>query len=198
MPEKRGFFSFGFRVFVYLTAAFIVSNTLLYYTTDYSLGGSYYDTLVIFNIAKHATLVFTLTVNSLVYLVALGLVVSAALVMSHRISGPMYRFEKTARAVEAGDLTVVTSLRNNDYMRPQAEELNAAIKNMRERFAAITSRAASLKRKSDALEAEVPVVPSVSDGVLALIDGMKADNAEIKETLSYFKARRHDTGTRTA
>ena len=189
MTEKRAFFSFGFKVFVYLLAAFLVSNALLYYTTNYSLGGSYYETLVVLNVARHATIMYTVTVNALLHLTALGLVFMAALVMSHNISGPLYRLEKTARALEEGDLTVTTSLRNSDYIRPQAEELNNAVANMCEKLAAVESGAASLKQKTASIEAIASVSMRQGGEILTLIAEMQAETGKVKDALSFFKTR---------
>lgn len=187
MPDRAHFISFGFRVFLYLVGGLLVSDALMYYFTDHSLGDSYYDALVVLNIAKHTTLVTTVTVNSVIHISVLVLIFAAALLLSHRISGPMYRFEQVARSVSEGDLTVNVRLREKDYMKEQAEELSAGIKSMRESIGEVDGASGAMRDRLSALERMVSSGGADPDGVNELVKGMKSDVAEIKGALSRFK-----------
>ena len=57
----------------------------------------------------------------------LALMLLIAVFVSHRFAGPVYRFEKSAQAVAAGDLTHRVCLRTGDELVELQEEFNAMI-----------------------------------------------------------------------
>jgi methyl-accepting chemotaxis protein len=64
----------------------------------------------------------------------LGLaVVVVTLLMSHRIAGPLWRVEQTAKAVGEGDLTCEIHLRKNDELRTLADQMNKMTKLLRKK-----------------------------------------------------------------
>jgi len=189
MPEKNGFLSFGFRVFIYIFLAIAISNTLLYYAANYSIAGSYYEALVVLNVARHSAVVFSLTANAFVQAAALALIFLASLVMTHRISGPMYRFEKAAEKIAEGDLAFIINLREHDFMKPQAEGLNEAISAMRGKLAEATTYTAELKKKAADLERSLYSDGMTQEQVSGIVKGMKSDIEGIKDSLSHFKTR---------
>lgn len=56
--------------------------------------------------------------------VALGYVILNALKISNRIAGPMYRLRKTLEDVKAGDFTSRATLRDSDFLKVFADDLN--------------------------------------------------------------------------
>ncbi len=69
--------------------------------------------------------------------VSMGLVAVVAVVLtlydSHRIGGPLYRFQTNLKQIGLGDLTLVTRLRDRDELTPMSEALNEMTRNLRER-----------------------------------------------------------------
>lgn len=59
------------------------------------------------------------------------------IMLSHRIAGPLYRFEKTVKDIEMGDLTTRISLRKKDEMVVLKEALNTLVDSMDRRMARI-------------------------------------------------------------
>ena len=57
-------------------------------------------------------------------IISLILVGTFFLVLSHRIAGPIYRFEKTVASIEQGDLTVKIFLRDHDELRDLGNHIN--------------------------------------------------------------------------
>ncbi len=57
----------------------------------------------------------------------LGIIFLVSLFVSHRFAGPIYRFEKSAQSVAAGDLTHRVSLRTGDELLELQEEFNAMV-----------------------------------------------------------------------
>jgi len=55
----------------------------------------------------------------------------AGIIISHRIAGPMYRFEKSAEAIRNGDLSVNFHVRKSDEMRATATVLEDMVESLR-------------------------------------------------------------------
>lgn len=51
--------------------------------------------------------------------------------VSHRIAGPMYHFEKSARAIRDGDLSVNFNIRKSDEMKDAASSLEGMMETLR-------------------------------------------------------------------
>jgi len=67
-------------------------------------------------------------------IVLLGIAVAAiSLVMSHRIAGPLWRLEQTAKSVGEGDLTCEIHLRNTDEIKSLADQMNRMTSRLRTR-----------------------------------------------------------------
>ncbi|MBI5885671.1 MAG: methyl-accepting chemotaxis protein [Deltaproteobacteria bacterium] len=66
------------------------------------------------------------------------------LFVSHRIAGPLYRFEKSLDELAEGDLTHRSRLRNADELKPFAERLNAFSEKMESSVGRIKRESASL------------------------------------------------------
>lgn len=59
------------------------------------------------------------------FFVVLGLYVLHALFVSHRVGGPAYRLAQTAKQIGGGNLGVRIKLRRNDYLKAEADAVNA-------------------------------------------------------------------------
>ena len=93
-------------------------------------------------------------------LMFLGIVLIVSLVVSHRMAGPIFKFEKSCDTVAEGDLTHRVYLRQGDHLMDLQEHFNnmvsamhEAVKEM-EKFRADAS-AAGMKDKADALDAKM-------------------------------------------
>lgn len=62
-----------------------------------------------------------------------------SLLVSHRIAGPLFNFRRVLKTVGEGDLTVRVTIRRHDYLREEADSINAMI-------AGLASRMLELRR----------------------------------------------------
>ncbi|MFH1726137.1 MAG: methyl-accepting chemotaxis protein [Elusimicrobiota bacterium] len=60
-------------------------------------------------------------------IIFLGIMGVVTLFVSHRWAGPIYRFERSARAIATGDLTHRVSLRTGDELMELQDEINAMV-----------------------------------------------------------------------
>lgn len=72
------------------------------------------------------------------------------ILLSHRIAGPLYRFEKTVKDIEAGDLTTRINLRKKDEIVTLKESLNVLVESMDKRIGRIKKNISELRTLSDA------------------------------------------------
>ncbi len=93
---------------------------------------------------------------------ALGLLTTGIVIlgirMSHKLAGPLWRVEKTARQVADGDLSFEISLRENDEAQELARQMNCMLRGLREKVSGIREAYARLddcaRRLKDASEPE--------------------------------------------
>ena len=65
-------------------------------------------------------------------IILVAVIFIAGIVLSHRIAGPMYRFEQSAQAIRDGDLSVNFNIRKTDEMRKTAGTLEEMVESLRE------------------------------------------------------------------
>jgi methyl-accepting chemotaxis protein len=99
--------------------------------------------LVIENTA-HAIFPAVLLTN----LITLGLISLATILvllfLSHKLAGPLFRFEKEIREIATGDLSKQISLRKNDQIKEMAESLNLMTTSLRLKLLVIQKEIAEL------------------------------------------------------
>ena len=113
-----------------LLAGIFISTGLIFLFSQDSLTSSFHDSkLIIENtaLAILPTVIYT-------SLVTLGLLTIATIIftlfISHRIAGPMFRFEKELKEIGDGDLTKKVSLREKDQAGEMAECINDMTANL--------------------------------------------------------------------
>lgn len=77
--------------------------------------------------------------------------------ISHKIAGPMYRIEKSARAIRDGDLSVNFNVRKNDEMRQTASALEEMVDSLQEDIKNVKTASSLLAAKVDLIK------PKISD-----------------------------------
>lgn len=118
----------------------ILSTGLLFFLSQDTLTSSYAKSGLEIRNTGTAILPVVILTN----LMTLGLITLAAIVVllyiSHRIAGPIFRFEKDITRVAGGDLTVQINLRKKDQFQNMALALNRMIQSMSSRVAYVDAR----------------------------------------------------------
>ncbi len=115
-------FIYKFLVLILLEAGLIV-GLFMYFSSDTLTTGYSNSTLKIENTPDF----FLVPLLLIVLIVGLGIAIAAMIVfilLSHRIAGPLYRFEKCLEETVAGDLTKRLTLRRTDQLLDLMETLN--------------------------------------------------------------------------
>lgn len=132
--KKRFQFNFiyKFLVLILLEAALIAS--LLFYMASDTITTGYLDSVLIVERTQNFFLVPAVFIMLIVAtaIALLGMVIFALL--SHRIAGPIYRFEQDLETVTSGDLTKRINLRKTDQLDELKESLNLLIESLDQRI----------------------------------------------------------------
>jgi methyl-accepting chemotaxis protein len=118
-------------------ASLATTTLLIYLYFKDGLGESYVEALTTLNQVEDAlpgALLVTFLVQSLViffFSIAINLFVS------HKIAGPIYRFEHTLRSIDAGDLQPVARIRDGDQIKSIVSALNRLIASLRNKYTSL-------------------------------------------------------------
>ena len=100
----------------------------------YALGGDW-DLYLQLNIANTwERLGLSILIGNIVAAVIAGLMaIIVVLYISHKIAGPLYRFESLCKQVGEGNLNTITHLRSNDQLQELAQSFSAMVDKLRNR-----------------------------------------------------------------
>lgn len=110
-------------------------------------------------------------------------VVMVVLYLSHKIAGPMYRFQQIFTRIGAGDLEAPTHLRENDQMKELASALDDMLVQLRQqrdrRIGALQDARGTLARIRELSSSAKPEFDELIDRIEAnLADALQADTPE--------------------
>lgn len=128
------------------------------------------------------------TANWLMIIVGGGFVMLASLLLSHRIAGPLYRFETTLDKMQKGCLTTSIRLRDKDEGKDLARKINELNNQLSQSFCAISHNSKALEALIE--QATTLALPEKEKEELAsLCWAMQEHNRKIAGTCNYFCSR---------
>lgn len=114
----------------------MISTVLLFLFSQGTLTTSFQQSRLV--IKNTAVAIFPAVIYT--NLITLGLITLATicvtLFVSHKLAGPMFRFEKELEEIGKGDLTKKISLRKKDQLKDMGESLNKMIEGLHEKVLA--------------------------------------------------------------
>lgn len=160
-------------VILLLLESLLIAGLLSYVSRDTLTTGYLNSTL---RIEKTPDFFFiSLILIVLITVVAMGLAgMVIFILLSHRIAGPLYRFEKTLKEAQAGDLTVRINLRKTDQLTEFKESMNSLFESTDIRIGRIKQRITELEKAYSKLDA--PAAQTLKSKIDA-----------IKDEIGYFK-----------
>lgn len=140
----------------------IMSTGLLFLFSRGTLTSSYQQSRLIIRNTASAILPTTIYIN----LVILGLITLATiviiLIISHKLAGPLFRFEKELKEIGKGNLTTVISLRKKDQIADLAGSLNNMTDSLRDRVLAIQKEVEHLTETASQVNAPEEIVEQLN------------------------------------
>lgn len=130
----------------------------------------------------------TLLVSNLIIIGITAIIGIAVMVyMSHRIAGPLYRFEKILTDIGRGDLTQRFKLRDNDQLSELSESITELTTTMDKRISDIKLRAHDLAGLLQEIQTTGPSKPSDSKELENLLREVSENIQALEEVVNYFK-----------
>ncbi len=133
----------------------------------------------------------TLLISNLIIIGITAIIGIAVLIyMSHRIAGPLYRFEKILTDIGRGDLTQRFKLRDNDQLSELSESITELTTTMDKRISDIKLRAHELTGLLQEIQTTVPSGPPDSKELENLLREVSDNIQALEEVVNYFKTSR--------
>lgn len=133
----RADFAAGFQIKFILAMAIgaLLTTLAIYFYLDQGLGSNYFDALVTLSTVESAltsSLVITFCLQLfLIFLLTIGL----TLFVSHKIAGPVFRYEDSLTKILEGDLRTNVRTRDGDQLKSLVESMNQWQDALREIYA---------------------------------------------------------------
>jgi len=126
-------------------------------------------------------------------IVGLLLAIAASIIvlfMTHRLAGPMYRFEKYAQKIGNGELTPDLKIRKKD----QFQNMVSAFNNMTQGLSVGLLKVVGVSEKLDGLIDELTDSSNqellLKEDIKKIVSELKKDKKDLNQALSYFKISR--------
>ncbi len=103
---------------------------------------------------------------------------------SHRIGGPLYRFQANMRAIGQGDLTLVTRLREGDELQGFTDAMNEMTRGLREHIHRVKTAEEALRTALAEAKGRINAGGALDGELLERIE--RAEH-ELREALSVFR-----------
>ena len=115
----------------------LISTLLLFIFSQDTLTSSFDQSRLVIEKTSFAILPAAIYTS----LITLGLIILATiavtLFVSHKLAGPMFRFEEDLKIIGGGDLTKVIRLRKKDQFMPLVDGLNQMTQRLREKIISV-------------------------------------------------------------
>ena len=170
-----GCIAFGVILYVFskntLTTSFENSRLVVKSTADYILPGLLFGGLAVG---------FIMAIVSAI----------AVILMTHRLAGPVYRFEKYAEEVGAGRLSSDLKIRRKDQFQNLVYALNAMTQNLSMGLLKVIGVSEKLDSLIDELSDNSSREMLLKEDIKKVVSELKKDKNDLKKALSYFKIPR--------
>ncbi len=125
----------GFVVLL-LVESLLIAGLFMYVSANTLTTGYFHSQLTIERTSNFFFISFLLI--TLIVVIGIGLIgILVFILLSHRIAGPLYRFEKVLKEMGLGDLAMRVDLRRTDQLVELKEALNTLLESLDERMGRI-------------------------------------------------------------
>lgn len=136
MPDKKPYkrrqffvkkdyqFKFILKFCLIVMAGSFISTGLILFFSQGTLTSSFENSRLVVKSTALAILPAIIYTNIITLIMISLATILVVLFVSHKIAGPMFRFEKELKLIGDGDLTKVIHLRKDDQIKDMAESLN--------------------------------------------------------------------------
>jgi len=184
----------GFKLKFMLTFCLItitavsMASLLFYFLTYRELSHDYGEAFFTLQSVKRAIfpLLFA-SIQSITLLTVVSIAIAViSLFFSHKIAGPLYRFEQSMEAVGSGDLTCVVRLRAGDQFMRLENTMCTSINSMNQRVTGINDVLLRFKAIEERLKTVIEMDPQQKE-LKELTEDLRSELTELKRIMATIK-----------
>jgi len=153
--KKEFQFKFILKFCLIMLAGIVLSTCIVFIFSQDTLTSSFKNSSLVIENTGSAILPTILITNLITLAIIILAAIGVTLFISHRIAGPMFRFENDIRRVSDGDLKVRINLRKKDQFSAMAESFNLMASNLQEKVHSIDSSIDNIIESDGAEDEEV-------------------------------------------
>ena len=159
---------------------FVIIMLLLMFLTGMVVSwGTYCLDRAIINQLVEVNVFKTLMISWVALLFVIG--VGLSILVSHRVAGPIYRFEKIFDKLMEGDLNQKVFLRKNDELQELAEKINSVIKLIRDEIVKGRENVELISKEIEKIDENISKKPSSSEEFVKISNSLKDIKERIKK-----------------
>ena len=137
--KKKFQFQFILKFALIMLAGAIISTSLLFFFSTGTLTASFQNSKLVIQ-DTYPAIFYAVMYTNIITLVLISLVtIFVTLFVSHKIAGPMFRFEKDLKEIAEGNLTQKIIFRDNDQMVELAAAFNHMVGGLHKKIYAVQS-----------------------------------------------------------
>lgn len=143
---KKDFqFHFIFKFCLLVLVGGVVSTVVLAYFSSETLTSTYENSRLVIEKTSVAILPAVIYTNLITLVLISAAVIAVTLLVSHKLAGPMFRFEADLKTIGEGDLIKVVRLRKEDQLKDLVQSLNGMTASLHEKVANTRSEIAEAR-----------------------------------------------------
>lgn len=155
----RSDFTAGFQIkfILAISAGALLTTFAIYFYLDQGLGSNYFDALVTLSTVESALTSSLIITFCLQLFLILLLTICLTLFVSHKIAGPVFRYEDSLSKILDGDLLINVRTRDGDQLKSMIDSMNLwqnSLRDMYLRAHLVERELLSQLSRSDSLAAE--------------------------------------------
>lgn len=144
--KKKFQVNFFYKFLIALLLESLLIAGLFMYVSNNTITTGYLDSILKIERTPNFFSVSFLLIT-LIVVVGVGVVgLAVFILLSHRIAGPLYRFEKTLKDIESGDLTTRIDLRRTDQLTELKEALNILVNSLDKHVGRVKTNLAEMEQ----------------------------------------------------
>jgi methyl-accepting chemotaxis protein len=165
----------------------VISGVILYLLSRGTVTTAFVNSRL--SIVSTADYILPALIGSGLVSIALISIATAVVVMylSHRIAGPLFRIERSAKEIGSGNLAIKIRLRSTDEITRMADGLNEMTESLRKSLSGIKSQSDDLGEKIDSLIALCRDKPSLPQEIQNVLEDLSAKKNELNKAIDYFR-----------
>ncbi len=164
---------------------FVIIMLLLMFLTGLVVSwGTYCLDRAIVNQLVEVNVFKTLMISWILLLFVIG--VGLSILVSHRVAGPIYRFEKIFDKLLEGDLKQKVFLRKNDELQELAEKINGVIEFMSDEIVKGRENVELISKEMEKIDENISKKPFASEELVKISNSLKDIKERIKKINTAF------------